>query len=171
MDTALRDWLVVGCSLASLCVSLTVPLVTNFLNTLRRRADHGRGLRKNSYTAIVGLAVQACERFLSASIRQKLYRQRQGNAQISAHVDEDLGAGWTALEDLRKRLHTDQLICSDKVLALVSNADKYFWSSESLFRAYDHTAVDIDDLHAYTQDFIAKLRHRCRFEVGLKWHH
>ena len=121
--------------------------------------------------AIVGLAAQACERFMSASIRQKLYRQRQGNAEISAHVDEDLGAGWTALEDLRKRLHTDQLICSDKVLVLVSNADKHFWSSESLFRAYDHTAVDIDDLHAYTQDFIAKLRRRCRWEIGLTWHH
>ena len=171
MDTASKDWLVVGCSLASLCASLTVPLVTNFLSTLRRRADHGRGLRKDSYTAIVGLAARACERFLSASIRQKLYRQRQGNAEISAHVDEDLGAGWLALEDLRKKLQTDQLICSDKVLALVSKADKYFWSSESLFRAYGHTAVDIDDLHAYTQDLLTKLKRRCRWEIGLAWHH
>jgi hypothetical protein len=170
MDAASRDWLVAGCSLASLCASVSVPFITNFLGTLRRRADHGRGLRKDTYTAIVAFAALACERFRSASIRQKLCRQRPEKAEISAHVDEDLGAGWVALEDLRKKLHTDQLICSDKVLALVSNADKHFWSNESLFRVYGHTAVDIDDLQALAEDLIAKLKRRCRWEIGLSWH-
>jgi hypothetical protein len=63
MDTASKDWLVVGCSLASFCASLTAPLVTNLLSTLRRRADHGRGLRKDSYTAIVGWPLRPTKDF------------------------------------------------------------------------------------------------------------
>ncbi|MBE7157644.1 MAG: hypothetical protein INR62_04270 [Rhodospirillales bacterium] len=143
--------------------------MTSFLSTLRRRADHGRGLRKDTYGAIVGSGALACERFLSASIRQKLYRQRPENIEISAHVDEDLGAGWLALEELRQRLHADQLICSDKIVALVSESDKYFWSTESMFRAYGHSSIDIDDLLAHAQGLLAKLKRRCRSEIGLGW--
>jgi hypothetical protein len=168
MDTATKDWLVVGCSIASVCASLSVPIVSNFLSTLRRNADNGRILRQEFYAAILCSAARANERFLSAAIRQKLLRLRPDNVELSVHVDEDIGAGWIALEELGKKLQADQLICSDKVLALVSDANsKHFWRAESLFRLYGHTALDIDDLHKQAQDLVAKLKHRCRREIGL----
>lgn len=168
MDTATRDWLVVGCSLASLCVSLAVPCVTSALSLWRRRSDHGRRLRRETYATVVSAATQASERFVSAGIRQKLYTQRPEHFEVSAHVDEDLSAGWLALAALRDTLHTNHLICSDKIIAIVRDTDKHFCSSESLFRIGGHMAVDIDDLHARLQRLITKLKQRCRREVGLR---
>jgi hypothetical protein len=167
MNTATWDWLVVGCALTSSCTSLAVPGVTGAWRLWRRRSDHGRGLRKETYATLVGMATQASERFLSAGLRQKLYVQRPEHAEVSAHVDEDLRAGWLALETLRDTVHTNHLICSDKIIAIVRDADKYFRSSESLFWIGGHMAVDIDDLHARLQKLIAKLKKRCRREVGL----
>jgi hypothetical protein len=168
MDTATKDWLVVGCSLASLCASLAVPFITSALSAWRRRADYGRSLRKESYAEIVSMTARAGERFISASIRQKLYRQRPESMEISAHVDEDLSAGWQALDALRNKLHADHLLCSDKIIAMVTEADKHLWSSESLFRIHGHMAVDIDDLSARMQSFLVKLKQRCRREIGLR---
>jgi hypothetical protein len=60
------------------------------------------------------------------------------------------------------------LICSNKVLALVSDANaKHFRNAESLFKLYGHAAVDIDDRHKHTQDLVVKLKLRCRRELGL----
>jgi hypothetical protein len=168
MDTATRDWLVVGCALASSCASLAVPCGIGALSLWRRRSDHGRGLRKETYATLISMATQASERFVSAGIRQKLYVQRPEHAEVSTHVDEDLRAGWFALETLRDTVHTNHLICSDKIVAIVRDTNKYFCSSESLFRIGGHTAVDIDDLHARLQKLIAKLKKRCRREVGLR---
>jgi hypothetical protein len=168
MDATTRDWLVVGCSMASVCASLSGPIVGHFLGTLRQIADNGRALRKESYGAILGLAARADERFLSAAIRQKLMRLRPEQAELSTYVDEDLSAGWLALEELGKKLQAEQLVCSNKILALVSDANaKYFWNAESMFRLYGHSALDIDDLHRHTQELLARLKQRCRREIGL----
>jgi hypothetical protein len=168
MDAITRDWLVVGCSMVSMCASLSGPIAGRLLGTLRQVADNGRAYRKESYAAILGLAARADERFLSAAIRQKLMRLRPEQAELSAYVDEDLGAGWMALQELGKKLQADQLVCSNKILALVSDANtKYFWNVESMFRLYGHSALDIDDLHKHTQELLAKLKQRCRREIGL----
>lgn len=168
MDTATRDWLVVACSIGSVCASLSAPIISNFLGRLRRNGENGRLIREASYAAILASAAGASERFLSAAIRQKLLRLRPDNLELSTHVDEDLAAGWVALEELGRRLQADQLICSNKVLALVSDANaKHFWNAESLFKLYGHSALDIDDLHKHTQDLVAKLKLHCRREIGL----
>jgi hypothetical protein len=166
MDAVTKDWLVVGCSIASLCASLSVPIVSTFLGSLGRNKENGRILRQESSAAILCLAARASERFLSAAIRQKLLRLRPDNVALSGYVDEDLGAGWVALEELGKKLQTDQLICSDKVLALVSDANsKHLWNAENLL--YGHSALDTDDLYKQTQDLVVKLKHRFRREIGL----
>jgi hypothetical protein len=168
MDPSIRDWLVIGCSTASVCASLSAPLMGNFLGGLRALKENGRGLRKETYVAILDHIARAAERFLSASVRLKLLRLRPQDSEIATYINEDLSAGWLALEDLGKVLAADQLICSDKVLALVSEArSNQFWNAESLFRLYGYSALDIDDLLKHTQDLIMKLRHRCRREVGL----
>jgi hypothetical protein len=154
--------------MASLCASLSSPVVGHCLATLRQIADHGRTLRKESYGVLLGLAALADERFLSATIRQRLKRLRTEQSELSVHVDEDLSAGWMALKELEKRLQADQLICSDKIVALISNANvKYFWSAESMFRLYGNTALDIDDLHKHSQELLVRLKQRCRREIGL----
>jgi hypothetical protein len=154
--------------MASVCASLSGPFVGHFLTTLRQIADHGRTLRKECYAVLLGLAALADDRFLSAAIRQKLMRLRTEQPELSAHVDEDLSAGWMALKELEKKLQTDQLVCSNKIVALVSNLNaKYFWSAESMFRLYGNTALDIDDLHKHSQELLARLKQRCRREVGL----
>ena len=168
LDPAIRDWLVIGCSMASVCASLSVPLIGNFLGDLRSSKENRRGLRKQTYATILDHIARASERFLSASIRLKLLRLRPQDLEIATYINEDLSAGWLALDDLEKRLAADQLICSDKVLALVSEAkSKQFWNAETLFKLYGYSALDIDDLHKHTQDLFTKLRHRCRREVGL----
>lgn len=134
---------------------------------MRGRGEDGHTLRKESYAAIVCLAARVGERLQSAAIRQKLLRLRADNAELSTYVDEDIAAGWAALEDLRKKLQADQIICSEKVLAIVSDAStKFFWNAESMFRLYGHTALDLDDLNQHAQDLIAKLKQRCRRELG-----
>lgn len=168
MDPAIRDWLVIGCSMASVCASLSVPLVGNFLGDLRSSKENRRGLRKETYATILDQIARAAERFFSASVRLKLLRLRPQDLEIATYINEDLSAGWLALEDLEKRLAADQLICSDKVLALVSEArSKQLWNAETLFKLYGYSALDINDLHKHTQDLFTKLRHRCRREVGL----
>jgi hypothetical protein len=169
MDPSIRDWLVIGCSMASVCASLSAPLIGNFLGGLRSSKENSRALRKETYAAILDQIARAAERFLSASVRLNLLRLRPQDSEIATHINEDLSAGWLALEDLGKMLAADQLICSDKVLALVSEAKStQFWNAESLFRLYGYSALDINDLHKHTQDLFTKLRHRCRREVGLR---
>jgi hypothetical protein len=169
MDPSIRDWLVIGCSIASVCASLSAPLIGNFLGGVRSSMENGRALRKETYAAILDQIARAAERFLSASVRLNLLRLRPQDSEIGTHINEDLSAGWLALEDLGKMLAADQLICSDKVLALVSEArSTQFWNAESLFRLYGYSALDINDLHKHTQDLFTKLRHRCRREVGLR---
>jgi hypothetical protein len=168
MDPLVRDWVVIGCSIASVCASLSAPLVGNFLGDLRSSKQNSQALRKETYATILDQVSRAAERFLSASVRLKLLRLRPQDSEIATHVNDDLSAGWLALEDLGKMLAADQLICSDKVLALVSEAKStQFWNAESLFRLYGYSALDINDLHKHTQDLFTKLRHRCRREVGL----
>lgn len=168
MDSATMDWLVVGCSLASLCASLSAPVITNLLGRLQRNDENARLIRQASYADILSLASRAGERFLSAKIRQNLMRLRPGNTALSTHVDEDLTAGWVALEELGGKLQADQLICSTKVIAMISDANaKHFWNAESLFRLYGHSAIDIGDLHKHTQDLVTKLKLHCRREIGL----
>lgn len=119
--------------------------------------------------AAVSMAARANERFLSASIRRTLMRVRPDNAELSNHVDEDLAAGWQAFEELGTRLQSDQLVFSDKIIALVTEYNrKYFWNAESLFRMYGHAAIDIEDLQKHSQELVAKLKQRCRREIGLK---
>jgi hypothetical protein len=169
MDPSFRDWLVIGCSMASVCASLSAPLVGNLLGDLRSSKGNSRALRKETYATILDHIARAAERFLSASVRLKLLRLRPQDTEIATHINDDLSAGWLALEDLGKMLAADQLICSDKVLALVSEAKStQFWNAESLFRLYGYSALDINDLHKHTQDLFTKLRHRCRREVGLR---
>jgi hypothetical protein len=169
MDLSIRDWLVVGCSAASVCASLSAPLVRNFVGGLRPAKENSRALRKETYATILDQIARAAERFLSASVRLKLLRLRPHDSEIATSINDDLSAGWLALEDLGKMLAADQLICSDKVLALVSEANSdQFWNAESLFRLYGYSAIDIDDLHKHTQDLFTKLRHRCRREAGLR---
>jgi hypothetical protein len=154
--------------MASVCASLSGPVVGHFLATLRQIADQGRSLRKESYAVLLCLVALADERFLSAAIRQKLMRRRTEQAELSIHVDEDLSAGWVALKELEKKLQADQLVCSNKIAALVSNSNaKYFWSAESMFRLYGNTAIDVDDLHKHSQELLARLKKRCRWEIGL----
>jgi hypothetical protein len=154
--------------MASVCASLSGPFVGHFFSTLRQIADHGRTLRKESYAVLLGLAALADERFLSASIRQKLMRLRTERPELSVHVDEDLSVGWAALKELEKKLQADQLVCSNKIVALVSNANaKYFWGAESMFRLYGNAALDIDVLHKHSQELLATLKRRCRREIGL----
>jgi hypothetical protein len=168
MDPSVRDWLVIGCSMASVCASLSAPLVGNFLGDLRSSKENSRALRKETYATLLDHIARAAERFLSASVRLKLLRLRPQDSEIATHINEDLSAGWLALEDLGKMLAADQLICSDKVLALVFEAKStQFWNAESLFRLYGYSALDINDLHKHTHDLFTKLRHRCRREVGL----
>jgi hypothetical protein len=168
MDPSIRDWLVIGCSTASACASLSAPLIGNFLGGLRSSKENSRGLRKETYATILDQIARAVERFFSASVRLKLLHLRPQDSEIATYINEDLRAGWLALEDLEKELTADQLICSDKVLALVSEAkSKQFWNAETLFRMYGYSALDIDDLHKHTHDLFMKLRHRCRREVGL----
>jgi hypothetical protein len=168
MDAVTKDWLIVGCSLASLCASLSVPIMCAFLGRLRRDKENGRVLRQESSAAILSLAVRANDRFLSAGIRKKLLRLRPDNVALSRYVDEDLGAGWIALEELGRRLQADYLICSEKVIALVSDASaRYFWNAESLFKLYGHSALDTDDLYKQTQDLVVKLKRHFRREIGL----
>ena len=139
-----------------------------------RRPAPGQGktvgrFAKRRYATILDQIARAAERFLSASVRLKLLRLRPHDSEIATSINDDLSAGWLALEDLGKMLAADQLICSDKVLALVSEANSdQFWNAESLFRLYGYSAIDIDDLHKHTQDLFTKLRHRCRREAGLR---
>ncbi len=168
MDAATMEWLVVGCSTASLCASLSAPIIGDVLGRLRRNGENGRLIRQASYAAILAAAAQASERFQSAAIRQKLMRLRSDSTELSPYVDEDLGAGWVALEELGRKLQADQLICSNKVIALISDANaKHFWNAESLFKLYGHSALDLDDLHKHSQDLVVKLKLHCRREVGL----
>ncbi len=167
MDPSIRDWLVVGCSVASAGASLSVFLFANFRGDLRSSRENSRALRKETYAAILDHIARAAERFLSASVRLKLLRLRPQDSEIATHINDDLSAGWLALDDLGKMLAADQLICSDKVLALVSEAkSNHFWNTESLFRLYGYSALDINELHKNTQDLFMKLRHRCRREAG-----
>jgi hypothetical protein len=169
MDPSIRDWLVIGCSVASVCASLSAPLVWNFFGGLRSSKENSLALRRETYATILDYIARAAERFLSASVRLKLLRLRPQDSEIATHINDDISAGWLALEDLGKMLAADQLICSDKVLALVSEAKStQFWNAESLFRLYGYSALDINDLHKHTQDLFTKLRHRCRREVGLR---
>jgi hypothetical protein len=169
MDPSIRDWLVIGFSMASVCASLSAPVIGNFLNDLRPSKENSRTLRKEIYASLLDQIARAAERFFSASVRLKLLRLRPQDSEIATHINEDLSAGWLALEDLGKKLAADQLLCSDKVLALVAEAkSKHFWNTESLFRMYGYSALDIDDLHKHTQDLFTKLRQRCRREVGLR---
>jgi hypothetical protein len=95
-------------------------------------------------------------------------RLRPDSIELSSYVDEDISAGWMAFEELGRRLQTDQLICSNKVIQIVSEAkSKYFWNYEGLFKLHGHTALDIDDLHKHSQDLVGKLKHRFRREIGL----
>jgi hypothetical protein len=168
MDATTRDWLVICCSLASLCANLIILIIVFCVGTPHRGLNTVRVARKETYTAILGLAARAGEYFKSASIRQKLQRARPGSPEISVQVDEDLANGWAALEGISRRLQDDQLICSDKIIASISDANaKYFWNAESLFKLHGHSALDIDELHKHTRDLIAKLKLRCRREIGL----
>ena len=165
----LRDWLVIGCSMASVCASLSASFIADFRSNLHSSRESNRSLRKETYATILDHIARAAERFLSASVRLKLFRLRPQDAEISTQINEDLSAGWLILEDLGKMLAADQLICSDKVLALVSEAKStYFWNAESLFRLYGYPALDINDLHKNTQDLFMKLRQRCRREAGFR---
>ncbi len=169
MDPSTRDWLVIGCSMASVCASLSASFIADFRSNLHASQASNRSLRKEAYATILDHVARASERFLSASVRLKLFRLRPQDAELATLINEDLSAGWVALEDLGKMLAADQLICSDKVLALVSEAkSNYFWNIESLFRLYGYSALDINDLHKNTQDLFMKLRHRCRREAGLR---
>jgi hypothetical protein len=168
MDATTRDWLITGCSMASLCASLCVPVIVYCASSLRPGPNPVRLARRESYTALLGLAARASDRFQSAAIRRKLQHARSDGAEIAGHVDEDLGAGWIALEELGQRVQADQLICSDKVMSLISETKaKHFWNAESLFRMYGHAAIDVDDLHRHAQDLVSKLKQRCRREIGL----
>lgn len=165
---ATRDWLVICCSLASLWANLTILIIVFCVGKPHRGLNTVRAARKETYAAILGLAARADEYFKSASIRQKLQRARPLSPEISFQVDEDLANGWAALEELSRRLQVDQLICSDKIIASISDAKaKYFWNAESLFKLHGHAALNIDELHKHTRDMVAKLKLRCRREIGL----
>jgi hypothetical protein len=168
MDAMTKDWLIMGCSVASLCASLSVPILVYCASTLHRGPDPVRIARQEAYAALLGLAARASDRFQSAAIRHKLQRVRPDSVDIAVHVDEDLAAGWIALGELGQRLEADQLLCSDKVIRLISEAkSKHFWNAESLFRLYGHAALDLDELHKHAQALVATLRQRCRRDIGL----
>ena len=127
-----------------------------------------RAGRKEAYTIILSLAARAGECFNSALIRQKLLRSRPENPEIGVQVDEDIANGWAALEELGYKLQDEQLICSDSIVALLSDArTRHFWNAESLFRLHGHAALDLEELNKHTRDLVAKLRQRCRREIGL----
>ncbi len=168
MDATTRDWLVICCSLASLCANLTILIIVFCVGGSHRGLNTVRAARKEAYAVILGLAARADEYFNSASIRQKLQRARPGNPEISLQVDEDLANGWTAIEELSCQLQDNQLVCSDKIMALVSDVKaKHFWNAECLFKQHGHAALDIDELHKHSQNLVAKLKLRCRREIGL----
>ncbi|MFL5280107.1 MAG: hypothetical protein ACJ8AW_03690 [Rhodopila sp.] len=168
MDATVKDWLTIACAMLSLCASLSVPIIVYHIGALRWSVNPVRLARKDVYTALLCSAARARDRFRSAAIRQKLQRTQPNNSAISTHVDEDLAAGWLALEELEQKLHAEQLICSNKVAALISGVKaKHFCNAESLFRMYGHAGLDIDDLHKHAQDLAAKLKRRCRQETGL----
>jgi hypothetical protein len=168
MDATTRDWLVICCTLASLFANLIILILVFCVGTPHRGLNTVRAARKETYTAILGLAARAGEYFKSASIRQKLQRSRPGSPEISFQVDEDLANGWAALEELSRRLQEEQLICSDKMIASISDAKaKHFWNVESLFKLHGNAAIDIDELYKHSQDLTAKLKLRCRREIGL----
>jgi len=155
--------------MASVCASLSVPFLGSLFVTLRSSRDDGRSLRKETYATILDQIARASERFVSASVRLKLLRLRPQDTEIATYINEDINAGWLALEDLAKMLAANQLICSDKVLALIADVKSaQFWNAESLFRLYGYSALDIDDLNKHIRDLFTKLRHRCRYEVGLR---
>ncbi|MFL5256231.1 MAG: hypothetical protein ACJ8AI_25705 [Rhodopila sp.] len=161
--------MVIGCSLASLCANLVILIIVFRVGTPHRAVNTVRAARKETYTIILGLAAHAGECFNSALIRQKLLRSRPGNPEIGIQVDEDLANGWAALEELSCKLKEEQLICSDSIVALLSDAKtRHFWNAESLFRVHGHAALDLDELHKHTRDLVAKLKQRCRREIGLK---
>ncbi len=168
MDATARDWLVIGCSLANLCANLVILIIVFRVGTPHRGLNSVRAARHETYAAILGLAARAGEYFKSASIRHKLQCARPENPEIAVQVDEDLANGWAALDGLSLRIQEDQLICSDKITALIADAKaRHFWNAESLFKLHGHAAVDIDDLHKHSQDLVAKLKLRCRREIGL----
>jgi hypothetical protein len=93
---------------------------------------------------------------------------RPDQREIAAQVDDDLSAGWAALAELEHKLQADQLICSDKVIALVADAKaKHFCNAESLFRMHGQAALDLDALPKQAANLVAKLKQRCRREIGL----
>ena len=168
MDATIRDWLVIGCSLASLCANLAILIIVCRVGTPHRAVNSVRAGRKETYAMILGLAARAAECFNSALIRQKLLRSRPENPEIGVQVDEDLVNGWAALEELGYKLQDEQLICSDSIVALISDArTKHFWNAESLFRLHGHAALDLDALNKHTGYLVAKLKQRCRREIGL----
>ncbi|PPQ35431.1 hypothetical protein [Rhodopila globiformis] len=168
MDATTRDWLVIVCSLAGLCANLTILIIVFKVGTPHRAVNSVRAGRKEAYTIILGLAAHAGDCFNSALIRQKLLRSRPDNPEIGVQVDEDLANGWAALEELGHRLQGEQLICSESIVALFSDArNKHFWNAESLFRLHGHAALDLDALNKQTKDLVAKLKQRCRREIGL----
>ncbi|HEX2940788.1 MAG TPA: hypothetical protein VHO91_07050 [Rhodopila sp.] len=168
MDSTTKDWLIVGCAIVSMCASLSVPITMYYAGKLHRVTNPVRLARKETYTILLGLAAQTRDRFQSALIRQKLQRTRPDSEEIAVQVDEDLGAAWAALEGLGQTLQAEQLICSDKVITLISDArTNHFYNAESLFRVYGHAALDIDALHKHAQDLTEKLKRRCRRELGL----
>jgi hypothetical protein len=161
--------LVIGCSLASLCANLVILIIVFRVGTPHRAVNTVRAARKETYTIILGLAAHAGECFNSALIRQKLLRSRPGSPEIAVQVDEDLANGWTSLQELSYKLQVEQLVCSDRIAALITDAKtKHFWNAESLFKLHGHAALDLDELHKHTRDLVAKLKQRCRREIGLK---
>jgi hypothetical protein len=172
MDATMKDWLVIGCAVASLCASLAVLIIVYYVSALPRYTNPVRLARKETYVALLELAARARDRFQSAAIRQKLQRLQPANREILAHVDEDLSAGLVALEELGQKLQAHQLICSDKIVALISDAkSKHFYNAESLFKVYGHAALDVGGLHKHAQDLATKLKQRCRKEIGLGTQH
>jgi hypothetical protein len=168
MDATTRDWLIIGCTLANLSANLVILIIVFCVGSPHRALNSVRATRKETYAAILGLTARAGAYFKSASIRNKLQRARPESPEISVQVDEDLANGWAALEELSRRLEDDQLICSDKVISLISEAKaKQLWNAETLFRMHGNAALDIDDLNKHTQDLVAKLKLRCRREIGL----
>lgn len=172
MDATTKDWLIVGCSLVSLCASLSAPVTMGYIGRFQRSQNAVRVGRRETYTTLLALAARASDRFQSASIRQKLQRLRPENPEISVQVDADVSDGWTALEELSHRLQVDQLLCSDKVISLISEAKaKHFWNAESLFSVCGHAALNLDELHKDALALCGKLKQHCRREIGLYGQH
>jgi hypothetical protein len=168
MDATMKDWLVVGCAIASLCASLSVLVMVCYACALPRYSNPVRLARRDTYVALLELAARVRDRFQSAAIRQKLQRLQPANLEILAYVDEDLSSGWIAFEELGQKLQAHQLICSDKIISLISDArSNHFYNAESLFKVYGHAALDVGALHKHAQDLATKLKQRCKKEIGL----